>query len=77
MKRTDVAMIILIASVSVMIAFFVANSLPFLKVDTTGATVKTIEAIPDGISDADQPDPAVFNDQAINPTVKTVIGKSN
>lgn len=77
MKSSDIAMIILIASLSVMVAFFIANSLPFLKVDTQNATVKTIEAIPDGIVQTDQPDPAVFNSKAINPTVKTVIGKGN
>lgn len=75
MKNSDVAMIVLIASLSVMIAFFVANSLPFLKVDTQDAKVQTIDEIPKGIPQADQPDPAIFNPEAINPTVKTIIGK--
>lgn len=74
MKNSDIAMIVLIASFSVMIAFFVANSLPFLKVDTQKATVQTIEEIPQGLY---QPDPEVFNSKAINPTVKTVIGKDS
>ena len=73
MKKSDLAMIILIASVSALIAFTIANSLPFLKLDTKGVKVKTIEAIS---ADVTPPDPAVFNEDAINPTVKTVIGGS-
>lgn len=73
MKKTDIAMIVLIAGLSVGVAFFVANSLPFLKLDTKGVKVKTIEAIS---ADVTPPDPAVFNEDAINPTVKTVIGGS-
>ena len=71
MKKSDIAMIILIASVAVAAAFMVANSLPFLKLDTQGVSVKTIEPIS---ADVTEPDPAVFNKNAINPTIKTVIG---
>lgn len=71
MKKSDIAMIILIASLSVMVAFAVANSLPFLKVDRAGAKVQTIEEIDSGITD---PDPTVFNNNAINPTIRSVIG---
>lgn len=74
MKKTDIAMIILIASISVAVAFFTANSLSFLKVDEKGVNVKTIDTISADITD---PDPAIFNDKAINPTVKTVIGGSS
>ena len=73
MKKSDIAMIILIASVSVMVAFFIANSLPFLKVDPKGVTVKTINPVS---SDVSEPDKTIFNADAINPTVKTVIGGS-
>ncbi len=72
MKKTDIAMLIFIASVSVMVAFTIANSLPFLKVDETGVNVKTIEPISAEVA---EPDTGVFNSRAINPTVKTVIGK--
>ncbi len=71
MKKSDIAMLILIASVSVMIAFTVANSLPFLKLDESGVSVPTVDPI---TAEIDEPDPAVFNQKAINPTVKTVIG---
>ncbi len=71
MKKSDIAMIILIASVAVIVAFFVANSLPFLKLDPQGVKYKTIDKIE---PTATEPDTALFNSDAINPTVKTVIG---
>lgn len=73
MKKSDIAMIILIASVSVLVAFFVANSLPFLKLDPAGVKYKTIDKIEGSVT---PPDETVFNKDAINPTVKTVIGGS-
>lgn len=74
MKKSDIAMIILIASVSVIVAFFIAKSIPFLKLDEQGVKVKTVEAIS---SEVTQPDSTVFNSKAINPTVQTVIGGSD
>lgn len=71
MKKTDVAMIVLIASVSVLVAFFIANSLPFLKVSSAGEKVKTIEAI--SVKKVD-PDKKIFSQGNINPTVETIIG---
>lgn len=71
MKKSDIAMLVLIAGVAVMIAFTIASSLPFLKVDDSGVDVKTIEEIS---PEVESPDTAIFNSDAINPTVKTVIG---
>jgi len=71
MKKTDIAMIILIASMSVLVAFFIANSIPQLKVDPKGAKVQVTEAIDPGISKVDT---KIFNSSSINPTVETVIG---
>ncbi len=71
MKKSDIAMIILIAILSVMTAFFVANSVPALKPSTKGETVKTIQKI---TSDVEKPDPNIFNKEHVNPTVETVIG---
>ena len=71
MKKTDIAMIILIASVAIMTAFFIGNSLPFLKPSEDGVKVQTIEAIEPTVED---PDASVFNDDAINPTVEVVVG---
>jgi len=71
MKKSDIAMIILIASVSVLISFFVVNQIPFLKTPQKGEQVKTIDRIDPTVPD---PDTNVFRADAINPTVQTVIG---
>ena len=69
MKKTDIAMIILIASVSVLIAYFVANSI-FGNVTKESVTVKTIDAIDSKVV---APNPAIFNKDAINPAVEVQI----
>jgi hypothetical protein len=69
MKKTDIAMIILIASVSVIIAFFIAKSL-FGDVYTGSAKVKTIDKIDAVIVN---PNPDIFNKNAINPAVQVQI----
>ena len=71
MKKTDIAMLILISSVAIMIAFFVAKSIPFLQPSEDGVKVKTIDEIS---SQVEQPDETVFYDEAINPTVEIVVG---
>ena len=67
-------MIILIASLSVMVSFMIANQLTFLKPPEKGQKVPTIEKIKSTVED---PDATVFNRDAINPTVQTVIGGSS
>ncbi len=69
MKKSDIAMIILIASVSVLIAYFVAQGI-FGGSANTNQTVKTIDPIDSKIV---QPDPAIFNSNAINPAVEVQI----
>lgn len=71
MKKSDLAMIILIASASVMIAFFVVRAIPFFSAPDEGAEVPAIERISENL---ESPDPTVFNREAINPTVQSVIG---
>ena len=70
MKKTDFAMIILIASISVIAAFF-ATSAVFENIASENATVKTVEPIDADVAD---PDPAIFNEQAINPAVEVQVG---
>ena len=72
MKRSDIAMIILLASLSMMAAFAIATNLSFLKVDEKGEPVDRVEKINSSVDD--QPSATVFNKDAINPTVKTIIG---
>lgn len=70
MKKSDIAMIILIASISVLVAYFAANAL-LGGSKSQAVTVKTADPITSNVT---QPDPAVFNKQAINPTVEVIIG---
>lgn len=69
MKKTDLAMIILIASVSILLAYFVANSI-FGDVSKESAQVKTIEVIN---ADIVPPSTTIFNKDAINPAVEVQI----
>ena len=71
MKKTDIAMLILIASVSVLVAFFVAKAF-FGDVYNGTATVKTIDLI-DIDSKKTDPSPEIFNKDAINPAVQVQI----
>jgi hypothetical protein len=69
MKKSDIAMIILIASISVLIAYFVAKSI-FGDVYSGTAKVKTIEKISETVV---EPSKEIFNSSAINPSVKVQI----
>lgn len=71
MKSTDIAMIILIASVSVGVAYAAVSAIPGLKQSSELVKVKTIEKYSETL---DEPDPAIFNSSAINPTVDVTIG---
>lgn len=70
MKKSDIAMIILIASLSMLIAYFAAKAV-LGDPKSESVTVKTIEPI---TSDVSEPDKRVFNENAINPTVEIIIG---
>ena len=70
MKRTDIAMIIFIASMSVLIAYFVANSV-LGGSKNTAVKVKTADPISKTVA---EPDSKVFTGEAINPTVEVFIG---
>ena len=69
MKKSNIAMIFLIASVSVLISFFVAKSL-FGDVYSGSAKVKTIDKIDSSII---EPSKDIFNKNAINPAVQVQI----
>ena len=70
MKKSDIAMIILIASISMLVAYFTANSI-LGDTQNQSVNVKTAEPIS---ADVQEPDPTVFNPNAINPTVEVIIG---
>ena len=66
MKKTDIAMIILIAAISVTAAFFITKS---IMGDPSEEVVK-VPTAEKFTSEVATPDPAVFNSNAINPAVK-------
>lgn len=71
MKKTDIAMIILIASISVIAAYFTASSLPLFQDVNKPVKVKVATPISEEV---EKPDPDLFNSDAINPTVEVIIG---
>lgn len=73
MKKSDIAMIILIASASALIAYFVASGI-FGGFTEDSVKVKTIDSIS---SEIVEPDPEIFNKNAINPAVEVQIKSTN
>lgn len=71
MKRTDIAMIIFIASMSVLVSYFVAKSV-LGDATSESVTIKTADPISAAIED---PDERIFHADAINPTVEVYIGE--
>lgn len=64
-------MIILIASISMLAAYFIVKALPVFRDVNQPVTVKTATAITSSIA---EPDETLFNPEAINPTVEVIIG---
>lgn len=73
MKKSDIAMIILIASISILVAYFAAKAI-LGDVQNQSVTVKTAEKIS---TDITEPDTGIFNPNAINPTVEVIIGNGS
>ncbi len=69
MKRTDIALIVLIAGLSAGIAYVVGNNI-FGNINESGANVQTIDPI---TSTVEEPSEAIFNDNAINPSVEVQV----
>ncbi len=72
MKKTDVAMIILIASISLVVAYFVMSGL-LGKYNEHSATIQTVEAVGGQVG---EPDLRIFHKDAINPTIPAIIGST-
>lgn len=73
MKKTDIAMIILIAGVSILVTYLIANSFPILKDVNKPVQVKVAEKIS---PEFEKVDSTIFNKDAINPTVEVIIGNN-
>lgn len=71
MKKNDLAAIILIASVSLMVAWFAASSI-IGEPKKSAQKVKTVEPIS---TELEPTDGRIFYKDAINPTVERSIGK--
>lgn len=67
-------MIILVASVSIIVSYFVAKATPIGSSADKTVKVKTIDTIQ--VGDA-QPDPRVFNKDNINPSVEVQISSNS
>lgn len=74
MKKTDIAMLILITSIGVIVAYFIAINIPFLKLPENGVKVQTMSKI---TSEVKEPSDEVFNSQAVNPTVEVIVGNGS
>jgi hypothetical protein len=72
MKKNDIASIILIASISALVAWFSANAI-IGEPKQNVLKVKTATTISSRVV---SPDTRIFNAQAVNPTVERSIGKS-
>ncbi len=71
MKRSDIASIAMIALVGMVIAYIVTMAIVAQVGGKQSTKVPTVQPIS---STVDQPDSAVFNRDAINPTVEVLIG---
>lgn len=70
MKKNDMALIILIVSVSLLVAYFVGKAL----IGEPKRQSTQVEVVQPISSNVGQPDPRIFNKDAINPTVPIQIG---
>lgn len=71
MKKTDIALIILISAISVLLSFWIFS---LILEDPTEKFVR-VEYVSGITSTLDAPDIEVFNSNAENPTVDVIIGK--
>lgn len=73
MKSQDIAMIVLIAGVSIIASYFGFQAIPGIGNPAEETyTTKTMTAISAEMAD---PSDEIFNSDAINPTVRTVISE--
>lgn len=70
MKKNDMALIILIVSISLLVAYFVGKAI----IGEPKKQSTQVEVVQPITSNVEQPDPTVFNKDAINPTVPIQIG---
>ncbi|MDB5161912.1 MAG: hypothetical protein JWM52_420 [Candidatus Saccharibacteria bacterium] len=69
MKKTDMALIVLIIGISAGVAYVIGNSI-FGGMIEEGQKVQTVDPITSTVED---PSDAIFNDNAINPSVEVQV----
>ena len=69
MKRSEIAMIVLVASICMVVTFLAVRSF-FGDITKRERSVPSIGAISDGL---EQPSKLIFNSNAINPTVEVYV----
>ena len=70
MKKSDIISVVLVAMIGTFAAAFIVN-LIMGNPDDAKASFKDIEVVDSSLSD---PDPEVFNSDAINPTIEVYVG---
>ena len=70
MKKNDIALIVLIVSITLVVSFFIVKAV-FGEPKKQAVQVEKVETIQPGIT---EPSAAIFNKDAINPTVVIQIG---
>lgn len=73
MKKNDIALIILIVSISLVISFFIGKA---IIGDPKNNPVK-VEVVNAISAEMPAPDPKIFNDNALDPTQTITIGGGN
>lgn len=73
MKKNDIAIIVLIVSITLTMSYFLAKAI----IGEPKAKNTEVEVVEPISSTVPQPDPAIFNKDAINPTVPIQIGNSS
>lgn len=69
MKKSEMMTIVLIASVSIIVAYIIGNSI-FGGITEQSVKVKTVDSI---TSNVEEPSQEVFNDDSINPAVEVQV----
>lgn len=72
-REKDIAMIILVVSISLMVSYFLGNAL----INTDQNRSVEVEVVQPISADFDQPSPQVFSSNAINPTELIQIGSGD
>jgi len=73
MKKNDIALIILIVSISLVVSFFIGKAI----IGTPANNPTKVEVVEPISADFTPPSPTIFNDTAVNPTETITIGNAN